>query len=242
MMTAADVPTNEIAMKNRNNIEDYLLESYNKNLKDRKEETIFGNIPVYIIEELPDHINLQAVLKRIEDLIPEHFVYGIDSIYVEHLKEFTNRSVNAVFKGGSIYVTNFQDNDADMFDDIVHEIAHSVEQLFKKQIYKDDAVKKEFLGKRKRLLDLLKQEGYTEYITAFNNANYSRAFDEYLHQTIGYPLLQTLTQGLFLSPYSVTSLREYFAIGFEEYFIKDRDYLKRVSPQLYNKIELVAEL
>ena len=98
------------------------------------------------------------------------------------------------------------------------------------------------MGKRKRLLDLLKQEGYTEYITAFNNTNYSRAFDEYLHQTIGYPLLQTLTQGLFLSPYSITSLREYFAIGFEEYFIKDRDYLKRVSPQLYNKIEFVVEL
>ena len=122
-------------MKNRNNIEDYLLESYNKNLKDRKEETIFGNIPVYIIKDLPDHINLQAVLKKIEDLIPEHLTYGVDSIYIEHLKEFTNRSVNAVFKGGSIYVTNFQDNDADMFDDIVHEIAHSVEQLFKKQIY-----------------------------------------------------------------------------------------------------------
>ena len=242
MMMAVVVIWKDTTMKNRNNIEDYLLESYNKNLKDRKEETIFGNIPVYIIKDLPDHINLQAVLKRIEDLIPEYLTYGIDSIYVEHLKEFTNRSVNAVFKGGSIYVTNFQDNDADLFDDIVHEIAHSVEQLFKKQIYKDDVVKKEFLGKRKRLLDLLKQEGYTEYETAFFNVDYSQAFDEYLHQTVGYPLLQTLTQGLFLSPYSVTSLREYFAIGFEEYFIKDKSYLKKMSPQLYNKIELVAEL
>jgi len=48
--------------------------------------------------------------------------------------------------------------------------------------------------------------------------------------------------GLFVSPYAATSLREYFAIGFEEYHLKDRVYLKKISPKLYFKIEELLEL
>ena len=195
-------------VKTRENIESIVIDSYNKSLCERKEEHIFRDIVVYVIDPLPETINLQLVLSHIEHLIPEHFVSAVDAIYVEHLEEFDKRSVNAVYKNGSIYVSNFQDNDMDMIDDIVHEIAHSVEHLFKNQIYTDEAIKKEFLGKRKRLLDLLKEQEYTEYEAAFNNVDYSQAFDEYLYQTVGYQLLRTLTQGLFLSPYSITSIKE----------------------------------
>ena len=233
-------------MKTRENIESIIVDSFNKSLHERKEEHIFGTggigIVVYIIDPLPENVNLQRVLSLIEHRIPQHFVSAIDAIYIEHLEEFDKRSVNAVYKNGSIYVSNFQDSDMDLIDDIVHEIAHSVEDLFKRQLYMDDAIKKEFLGKRKRLLDLLKQEGYNEYEAAFSNANYSQAFDVYLYQTVGYSLLRALTQGLFLGPYSITSLREYFAAGFEEYFIGDRNYLRKISPQLYNKIEIMADL
>jgi len=47
--------------------------------------------------------------------------------------------------------------------------------------------------------------------------------------------------GLFVSPYAITSLREYFSTGFEEYFLKDRNYLKNMSPAIYNKIEGLLE-
>ena len=42
--------------------------------------------------------------------------------------------------------------------------------------------------------------------------------------------------GLFSTPYAVTSLREYFATGFEEFYIGDRNYIKKISPNLYNKL------
>jgi Mlc titration factor MtfA (ptsG expression regulator) len=45
-----------------------------------------------------------------------------------------------------------------------------------------------------------------------------------------------MTAGLFPSPYAATSLREYFAIGFEHYYLKDRKVLKRDCPVLYNKL------
>jgi len=75
----------------------------------------------------------------------------------------------------------------------------------------------------------------------FLNPEYNAQFDKYLYEVLGYPLLTSLSMGLFVSPYAVTSLREYFSTGFEEYFLKDRNYLKNISPAIYNKIEGLLE-
>ena len=62
---------------------------------------------------------------------------------------------------------------------------------------------------------------------------YNKKFDMYLYEEVGYPILNTLTVGLYCSPYGATSIREYFANGFEFFFLKDRELVKQVSPQLY---------
>lgn len=229
-------------MKNRDNIEKLLKESHENSLKNHKEATIFGSTPVYINHDLPEEINLQLVLQAIENSVPEHFAYGVEAIYVEHLDEFTERAINAVYKNGTIYISNFQDDEEDMIDDIAHEIAHSAEALYRKQIYEDNLIIDEFLGKRKRLLDIIAQEGYTINAETFLDPNYSRQVDNFLYQKVGYPLLSNLTQGLFISPYSVTSVREYFAVGFEEFFLKDQNYVKKTCPELYAKILELSSL
>ena len=229
-------------MKTRDNIENFLKESHENSLKNHKEAVVFGSTPVYINHELPAEINIQLVLQTIENAIPEHLAYGVEAIYIEHLDEFTERSINAVYKNGSIYISNFQDDDEDLIDDIAHEIAHASEVLYRKQIYEDNTVINEFLGKRKRLLDILAQEGYTIKAETFLDPNYSRQIDNFLYQEVGYPLLNNLTQGLFISPYSVTSVREYFAIGFEEFFLKDQNYVKKTCPELFTKILELSSL
>ena len=65
---------------------------------------------------------------------------------------------------------------------------------------------------------------------------YNKKFDMYLYEEVGYPILNTLTVGLYCSPYGATSIREYFANGFEFFFLKDRELVKQVSPQLYKKL------
>jgi len=42
---------------------------------------------------------------------------------------------------------------------------------------------------------------------------------------------------LFYSPYAITSLREYWANGFENYLLGDRERLKDLSPILFRKVE-----
>ena len=54
---------------------------------------------------------------------------------------------------------------------------------------------------------------------------------------VGYPTLLSLTMGLFVSPYGATSIQEYFANGFEKYFLDNPLTVRDMSPVLYRKIE-----
>ena len=45
-----------------------------------------------------------------------------------------------------------------------------------------------------------------------------------------------MTSGLFISPYASTSLREYFANAFEEFFVNDMKPVKDLTPEVYKKI------
>ena len=109
-------------------------------------------------------------------------------------------------------------------------------------IYEDETIMVEFLGKRKRLYELLKSEGYDVTIEQFLTTTYDYDFDMFLFQDIGYPVLETLTLGLFVSPYSVTSINEYFAVGFENFYMGEANYIKKICPILSEKLYYLDEL
>jgi Mlc titration factor MtfA (ptsG expression regulator) len=46
--------------------------------------------------------------------------------------------------------------------------------------------------------------------------------------------------GLFVSPYGATSIQEYFANGFEKYFLDSPQKVRDISPVLYSKIEEIV--
>ena len=125
----------------------------------------------------------------------------------------------------------------DMLDDIIHEIAHSLEEVYSAEIYADQNMESEFLGKRIRLQGILDSHDHDTSAHDFKQTDYSAGLDEFFYKEIGYPLMTSLTSGLFYSPYAATSLREYFANGFEAYFYHRDEYLSKVSPILYQKIE-----
>ena len=221
---------------------DYIKESSEKTQKGQKELTVFGDVNVFIKDPLPEDIDVRNVLTKLETLIPKYFASGLDLIIIGQNGEFEERDINAMYQDGAIYVTNLQMTEEDLLDDIVHELAHAVEENNGEFLYSDELIFKEFMGKRKRLLDILTQEGYSVDDEKFSNAEYDREFDEFLYQEVGYPTLTALTMGLFASPYGATSLREYFANGFEEYFLGDRNYLKKISPFLYSKLDKAEDL
>ena len=218
------------------------IKEYLKNKKTIHEEqnvSLHGSVPVYIKDPLLNTgMSLSSVIAKVGQIVPQFFVHGLDSIYVGDFQQFRERGINAFYDDGSLYISNVQDDEDDMIDDIVHEIAHHVEENHGMDIYGDGRLEQEFLGKRKKLYFLLDAEGYDVKIRDFLNPDFSREFDEFLSQDVGYVNLRGVTQGLFYSPYAATSLREYFANGFENFHIKkDYNYLQIMSPVLYNKIE-----
>ena len=69
---------------------------------------------------------------------------------------------------------------------------------------------------------------------------YNKKFDEFLANEVGYPTLLSITMGLFVSPYGATSIQEYFANGFEKYFLDSPQKVRDISPVLYSKIEEIV--
>ena len=225
----------------------FLKESAQRSKKQMKSYYFFGDIPVYIKDDLlfyDEKSSLEQVIDIVDRFVPLNLSRYVDVIYVGDFLSFTEKNTNAAYKDGAIYVINVQDNSADMADDIVHELAHSLENPYRNSIYGDGELEQEFVGKRQRLFDLLgayDQETMSPHF--FLNPEYDEQFDEYLYSTIGYETLSSISSGLFYSPYSVTSLHEYFAKGFEAYFLhKDIKSLAKLCPVLYNKVEQLAEM
>jgi len=200
------------------------------------EYTLFGDIYIFIKDPLPDHINLREILTRVESVVPRPFLYEVESIFIGQFEEFYKMNVNAFFANGAIHVTNQQDTDEDMLDDIMHEIAHAVEIGFALDIYGNQHIRDEFLGKRKRLAKILSMEGYDVNTEDFLELDFSQEFDNFLYIDVGYPELRNHISGLFPSPYSVTSIREYFAIGFEKIFLGYSSEIRTCCPLLFSQI------
>jgi hypothetical protein len=221
-------------------VREYITETALQKKKQMKEHTLFGRIYVYIKDPLPGEFDLDSVLREIENTIPERLALEVDSIFIGQFEELSSRALQALYKDGTIFLTNKQRSEQKMVEDIVHELAHSIEDVRAVDIYTDDTVKKEFLGKRKRLLDILQSNGYHIPASSVLDPDYSEAFDAFLYETVGYPELAALTMGLFISPYAITSLREYFASGVEEFFAGDITAIQKISPQLVMKIREIT--
>ena len=71
---------------------------------------------------------------------------------------------------------------------------------------------------------------------------FSQDIDDYLYKDVGYNLLWNLIIGLFISPYSVTDLREYFAVGFEYYVQGETEIVKKTCPILFSRLEELFDL
>lgn len=225
-------------MSNRNNISEAIKDSRKKEIAARREWVVFGTVKLIVKDFPPPNVSIQDIIQELEEKIPKSFVQNLDVIYIGQFEHLISREVEAVYEDGAIYVSNEQPDEQEFIESIGHEIAHSVEEIMFQSIYSDGAIEKEFLGKRRRLWSILNSRGLASDADKkhFQKLEYSTEFDAYLYKKVGYPVLTSLTMGLFLSPYGATSLREYFANAFESFFLNgEAEYVKHISPAVYNK-------
>ena len=205
----------------------------------RREYGVFNSIPLLVKDFPSKDISLPSIIKTLEENVPKHLFSFVEAIYVGDFPGLNDR--NAVFADGAIYVRHDEATNYDFLENIIHEIAHSLvpTELVQEAVFGDSAMKREFLGKRERLRHILKAEGYKIPEKYYTETKYVDSFDRFLSEVVGYPTLLTLTMGLFVTPYGATSLEEYFADGFEKFYLEDPDDVKTISPSVY---ELIKQL
>jgi len=223
-------------MTNRKNIVNYV-----KNKKNSLKQQKIGDISIFIKDNITNNVKYETVFEHINFILPYKILNLIDVVYIGDFDFFEHRAINAVYMDRAIYVSNEQSNKEDMIDDIVHEVAHAVEETHKYFIYNDKLVENEFLGKRNKLELMLNHEGYNTDHLDFLNLAYEKELDLFLYDEVGNANLNKLINGLFMRGYSAVSLREYFATTFEEYYLGNNFDVKGISPFLYEKINLINE-
>lgn len=215
----------------------YLRESHQRAQNRVNDFYTSTGLHVYIKDPLTNGVDAEEVIAQVEEHIPSHLLSEVEMIIVGWFKEFEERQLNAFYSDGCLYISNEQDDQQDFFDDVIHEIAHSLEEPHGYEIYGDKTLQNEFSKKRLQLHQILWSHGYKAPTSFFTNTEYDLEFDNFLLNKIGYDKLTLLSQGLFINPYAATSLREYFATGFTDFFIdSDHSALKTISPALYSKL------
>ena len=176
------------------------------------------------------------MIAAIEKNFPSHYFDKLEAIVICHLDEFDERDTNALYRDNKFYISNKLKDASDLMDDIVHEFAHHMETLFPEMIYSDQALIREFIRKRYELNFELRSEGYWTDDYDFEDLKFDKDFDMFLYKRVGKSMLKMITTGLFIRPYAAVSIREYFATGFEAFYMGKQDQLEKISPILYDKI------
>jgi len=217
----------------------WIKESIKRSRK-MKDEFKLNGITVIIKDRLPESIDPEFVFNYINARVPFYLTSNIEVIYIGQFPEMAERDINAYFENDAIYVTNQQEDEMDMIEDIIHEISHAVEQYNQEFIYGQGSLQREFIAKRRRLSSLLSQK-YSVPADFDINFDYDRDIDDFLFRTVGYDSLNQICVGIFPSAYAATSVSEYWAKGFEELFIGDKDVLKTTCPVLFKTLAMLLK-
>ena len=188
-------------------------------------------------EELPLNINIYNVLTKVNSLVPENLRLGVDGLYIQNSPEMQQRRINAMYDNGIIYVSPDQKDEKDLIDDIIHELGHVCEDQYGHDIYFDTRLETEFTAKKEALASLLTSVGYQIPDNFIDSMDFDENIDNFLLDEVGYDLVEKLCNGIFINAYSITSIREYWAVAFEKYFLGHYNEVKQNCPVAYEKIE-----
>ena len=168
----------------------WIQESIKRGNKMRDHFSLSG-VDVFIKDPLPETIDVAFIFDYIGSRIPFFFLTGVDIIYIGSFPKMKEREVNAYFEDGAIYVTNKQDDEMDMIEDIIHEIAHAVENNHQEFIYSTGVLQREFISKRRRIGNLLSQK-FTVPSDFEVNFDYDKDIDRFLYKDVGYDNLSSI--------------------------------------------------
>lgn len=221
----------------------------------QKDLMFFGTVPVKVLKDINPGLELKQILKYVENnLISKKFFDPLlDIVYVGQFNEIDNHPAHrfAFYSDNAIYLANMLKNNPAQIQnqaiakDLVHEIGFIVEEKFGESfVYDNKDLEDEFLQKRSNLTSLLETKGGVMIPKELKkelsgSTEHSDSVYDFLYKLVGHEKLAFLSDELFLRPFSfsVMSLSEYFATGFVEYLLGEKDEVKRICSGLFKKLD-----
>ena len=97
-------------------------------------------------------------MAKVENSLPIHLLDEVEKIIFGWFDEFEERGINAFYKDNALYISPLQQSEQDLYDDIIHEVAHSLEGPHGYHLYADEKLKKDKFGRSSRVVEL--QDAY----------------------------------------------------------------------------------
>lgn len=200
-----------------------------------------GHMRVKLIDPLPQNIDLHKVFRRLSDIVPARIREKLNLIIFQQTTVHKLKNINAYYdtKTNNVYIApKYQKSNEDLFDDIVHELAHCIEHKMKQYI-PIESLEREFLGKRETLYYLIKNYGFNvPDIEIYRDLKYNKSFDDYIYSVDHNTMHQLANKAGIVSVYSTLSVSEYFAVGFEKFYLsylypKEYLYIQKYCPVLF---------
>ena len=66
-----------------------------------------------------DQVDVETIVAKVEKIIPEHLRSEVEMIIIGWFQEFEDREINAFYKDGTLCISHLQDDNEDMYDDII---------------------------------------------------------------------------------------------------------------------------
>ena len=173
---------------------------------------------------------VRAILMQLRTVLKNRFISKLDSIYIGDLNFLRERGFTGLYENNTLYVLESDDIE-EMKRSIIHEISHALEKEVGQYITENEIVQNEFLAKRIQLYDKLEENGFKVERDHFLMISYDKDFDNLLINNIGLERLADYSKGIFMSPYSATSINEYVADGYENWFLS-KEQLNQTCPKL----------
>ncbi len=214
-------------------------------LKDFITERLRGTPQVLRLKGIPveakgTKADVAQVIRDLEDRVPDHFLTHLQIISIDRFPDLEKDQLLSDYNNNEIRILSTLRAE-EMFSAMLHEIAHHVETLYNQDIYGDGSIISEFLGKRDNLYRRIAGKFAAVDQKMFRTIEFDDRLQDLFYETIGLDAMTNFVLGLFPSPYAAVSVKEYWAIGFEN-FITDQysnDFTKRISPNLYKKLNEV---
>lgn len=207
-----------------------------------KIESVSG-VTIKGLENSQDPFLFRKIIQDLKETLPSVCFRNLDYIVLGEFSYGKQKDYKAFYVDKKIYIDSSSKVNEELKSTITHEFAHHLENTIPELIYEDSELVNEFKDKRQTLQNKLRKTNKKPNLD-FDNIHYNQELDYYFYEELGYDFLSRFTYNLFSSPYSATSIREYFAIGFEIYFTKNNsnDILFQTCPKLEQKLMELSKL